>query len=75
MSPNPDAYQNPTYQEVCSGNSGHIEVFHMRFNPFLVRYKDLVRHFFTFHDPTIQDQQGSDKGQQYTSAIFYHDQK
>lgn len=63
---------NPDYKEMSSGRSGHIEAFHMKYKPSKVSYESLVRHFFTFHDPTTKGQQGEDKGPQYQSAIWYH---
>ena len=75
MSADPDAKPNPTYREVCSGITGHVEVLHMRFDNRLVDYEKLVRFFFTFHDPTTWNKQGNDKGTQYASVIFYHNEK
>ena len=63
---------DPTYQEVSSGNSGHAEVVHVTFNPSLITYEDLLRIFFTIHDPTTLNRQGADVGSQYRSVIFYH---
>lgn len=64
--------ENPTYREVCSGRSGHAEVVQLTFDPELVSYGDLLRIFFTIHDPTTKDQQGADKGPQYRSIILTH---
>ena len=72
MSPNPNAIQNPSYQKVCTGKTSHVEVCQVKFNPGLVSYEDLVKFFFTFHDPTTENAQGNDKGTQYASVIFYH---
>ena len=72
MSPDKDAPANPKYKEVCSGKTGHVEVLHLRFNNKIVPYEELVKFFFTFHDPTTKNKQGNDKGTQYASAIFYH---
>ena len=72
MSPDKDAPANPKYKEVCKGTTGHVEVLHLRFNNKIVSYEELVKFFFTFHDPTTKNKQGNDKGTQYASAIFYH---
>jgi peptide methionine sulfoxide reductase msrA/msrB len=65
--------ENPTYQEVCGGNTGHAEVIHITFDPQVVSYSDLVRLHLSSHDPTTLNQQGADKGTQYRSVIFTHD--
>lgn len=63
---------NPSYREVCSGLSGHAEVVQLAFDPSVVTYEDLLRIFFTVHDPTTLNRQGNDVGTQYRSVIYYH---
>lgn len=63
---------NPTYQEVCSETTGHAEVVQIRFDPEALSFADLLRVFFTVHDPTTLNRQGNDIGSSYRSAIFYH---
>ena len=62
---------NPTYQQVCSGKSGHVEVAEITFDPAVISYSDLLHVFFTLHDPTTLNRQGNDVGEQYRSVIFY----
>ena len=62
---------NPTYQQVCSGNTGHVEVAEITFDPQKLSYHDLLEIFFTMHDPTTLNRQGNDVGEQYRSVIFY----
>ncbi len=60
----------PTYADVCTGTTGHIEVVRLEWNPEIVSYERLLRIFFILHDPTSRDRQGADVGSQYRSAIF-----
>ncbi len=67
--------ENPTYKEVCSGTSGHVEVVQIEFDPTLINLRELLGIFFTVHDPTTKDRQGNDAGTQYRSVIFYNSEQ
>lgn len=60
-----------SYEEVCSGTTGHAEAVRIEFDPERIGYRDILRHFFRMHDPTTADRQGNDVGSQYRSAVFY----
>jgi len=64
--------ENPTYQDVCAGRTGHIEVVQVTFDPAVIGYREILEVFFSIHDPTSRDRQGNDVGQQYRSVIFTH---
>ena len=67
--------KNPSYEQVCSGKTGHAEVIQVTFNPEIITFKKILGVFFSTHDPTTLNRQGKDVGTQYRSVIFYHTQK
>lgn len=66
---------NPSYQDVCTGTTGHAEVVQISFYPDLISFSTILNVFFSVHDPTTPNRQGADVGTQYRSAIFYHDEE
>lgn len=69
------AIDNPTYEDVCYGNTGHAEVVRVVFDPRAIKFEQLLEVFWANHNPTTLNRQGPDVGTQYRSAIFYHDEE
>ncbi|MDY6769144.1 MAG: peptide-methionine (S)-S-oxide reductase MsrA, partial [Candidatus Nanohaloarchaea archaeon] len=64
--------ENPSYGQVCTGDTGHAEAVQIEYDPDTVSYRELLDVFFQVHDPTTRDREGPDVGSQYRSAVFYH---
>ncbi|HMB16709.1 MAG TPA: peptide-methionine (S)-S-oxide reductase MsrA [Pelovirga sp.] len=69
------ALEHPTYQQVCSGETGHAEVVDLEYDPARISYQQLLERFFTLHNPTSLNRQGWDIGNQYRSAVFYYSEE
>lgn len=63
---------DPSYEQVCEGDTGHAEVIRLHFDPSIISYRELLKIFFTIHDPTTLDRQGNDIGSQYRSVVYFH---
>jgi peptide-methionine (S)-S-oxide reductase len=66
---------SPTYEQICSGTTGHAEVVQITFNPEIISFKEILEIFFSAHNPTMLNRQGADVGIQYRSVIFYHNKE
>jgi peptide-methionine (S)-S-oxide reductase len=75
MSPDPNAIKNPSYRQVCSGTTSHVEVLQVELKNPDAHFEELIKFFFMFHDPTTKDRQGNDAGTQYASWIFCTDEE
>jgi len=69
------ALPNPDYRSVCTGETGHVEVVQVTFDPAITSFREILEVFFAIHDPTSMDRQGNDAGTQYRSVIFYHSEE